>query len=161
MEFLAHIEGGYRWPGPFQPWEIHPALNHLPIAFLLAAVVVEWYAWLRGRPFFSFSGIGSPRTFHAQLAAAGGQPAGSRAFPDHHAYTDADITSLVRDARACGAEMLLTTEKDWVLLRLGEPLSVTLTTKVLVLGPWTSVGDQVSRPLPPLTMTPLGPLTRE
>jgi tetraacyldisaccharide 4'-kinase len=76
----------------------------------------EPIAWLRGRSFFSFSGIGSPRTFHAQLAAIGGQPAGSRAFPDHHEYTDADIASLVHDARACGAEVLLTTEKDWVKL---------------------------------------------
>jgi tetraacyldisaccharide 4'-kinase len=76
----------------------------------------EPIAWLRGRPFFSFSGIGSPRSFHAQLAAVGGQPAGSRSFPDHHEYTDAEIADLVRDARACGAEMLLTTEKDWVKL---------------------------------------------
>jgi tetraacyldisaccharide 4'-kinase len=76
----------------------------------------EPIGWLRGRPFFSFAGIGSPRTFHAQLAAVGGQPAGSRAFPDHHEYTDVDIASLIQDARACGAEVLLTTEKDWVKL---------------------------------------------
>jgi uncharacterized membrane protein len=47
---LAHAEGGYGWGGPFEPWEIHPALNHLPIAFLLGGVALDLYAWGRGRP---------------------------------------------------------------------------------------------------------------
>lgn len=50
MAILAHTEGGYGWGGPFEPWEIHPALNHLPIAFLLGGVAVDSYAWWRGRP---------------------------------------------------------------------------------------------------------------
>ena len=70
--------------------------------------------WIMGRPFFSFSGIGSPRTFHDQLVRAGGKPAGSRAFPDHHEYDASDLAALARDAAAAGAEALLTTEKDWV-----------------------------------------------
>ena len=71
---------------------------------------------LRGRPFFSFSGIGNPRSFYDQLVRTGGEPAGSRAFPDHHEYTDADLAALARDAKATGAQVLLTTEKDWVKL---------------------------------------------
>ena len=71
---------------------------------------------LVGRKFFSVSGIGSPRTFHDQLIRAGGQPVGSRAFPDHHEYAESDLAALVRDASAAGAEVLLTTEKDWVKL---------------------------------------------
>ena len=71
---------------------------------------------LAGRKFFSFSGIGSPKSFHDQLVRAGGTPVGTRAFPDHHEYTAADVTALSRDAAAVGAEVLLTTEKDWVKL---------------------------------------------
>lgn len=50
MALLAHSESGYGWGGPFEPWEIHPALNHMPIAFLLGGVVLDLYAWIRGRP---------------------------------------------------------------------------------------------------------------
>ncbi len=50
MSLFADASEGVRWEGPFQPWEIHPALNHLPIAFLLGAVALEWYVWLRRRP---------------------------------------------------------------------------------------------------------------
>jgi len=47
---LAHDESAYGWGGPFEPWEIHPALNHLPIAFLLGGVALDFYASWRGRP---------------------------------------------------------------------------------------------------------------
>ncbi|WP_425399054.1 DUF2231 domain-containing protein [Aeoliella sp.] len=50
LAILAHTEGGYGWGSPFEPWEFHPALNHLPIAFLLGGVAVDLYAWWRGRP---------------------------------------------------------------------------------------------------------------
>lgn len=35
--------------GMFPPWEFHPATVHFPIAFLLGAVVLDLYAWRRGR----------------------------------------------------------------------------------------------------------------
>ena len=38
-------------------------------------------------------------------------------YPDHHWFTPADLRELVQDARAAGAEGLITTEKDWVRLR--------------------------------------------
>jgi len=47
---LAHSGGGYGWGGPIQPWELHPAIVHLPIAFLLGGVALDLYAWWRGRP---------------------------------------------------------------------------------------------------------------
>lgn len=49
MVLLGHTESGSGWGGPFEPWEIHPALNHLPIAFLLGGVALDLYAWWRGR----------------------------------------------------------------------------------------------------------------
>lgn len=69
---------------------------------------------LAGRRWFAFSGIGNPETFVKQLAAARGTCAGSRAFPDHHDYTDQDVRTLKSDAAAAGADLLVTTEKDWV-----------------------------------------------
>ena len=37
-------------------------------------------------------------------------------FPDHHDYSEADISSLVHEARTSGATGLITTEKDQVKL---------------------------------------------
>lgn len=50
MIVLAHSDGGHGWGGPVEPWEIHPALNHFPIAFLVGGVALDLYAWWRGRP---------------------------------------------------------------------------------------------------------------
>jgi tetraacyldisaccharide-1-P 4'-kinase len=35
-----------------------------------------------------------------------------RAFPDHHRYTPRDFERLEKGADGCGAEVLVTTEKD-------------------------------------------------
>jgi tetraacyldisaccharide 4'-kinase len=72
---------------------------------------------LRGRRVFVFCGIGNPQGFHEQLLAHGAMDAGTRWFGDHHAYTPQDVTELRASAVAAGAEMLVTTEKDWVKLR--------------------------------------------
>ncbi len=49
MNILAHTEAGHGWGGPFEPWELHPILNHFPIAFLLGGLALELYAGWRGR----------------------------------------------------------------------------------------------------------------
>jgi len=46
--------------------------------------------------------------------------------------------------------------KRWVALRLGEPLSKTRTTMLLLLGPWPTAGVQLKRPLAGSRVAPLG-----
>jgi tetraacyldisaccharide 4'-kinase len=73
-----------------------------------------------GRRTVAFCGIGNPAGFVASLATAGVTVAGSRAFADHHAYTANNLVGLRDEAAAAGAEVLVTTEKDWVKVeRLG------------------------------------------
>jgi tetraacyldisaccharide 4'-kinase len=69
---------------------------------------------LADTPFFAFCGIGNPNTFHQQLIRFGGRYTGSRWFADHHSYTESDWQALVREAISSNAQMLITTEKDWV-----------------------------------------------
>lgn len=83
---------------------------------------------LSGRRVLAFCGIGDPQTFERQLRAAGAEVVGSQFFPDHYAYRDADAAELQREASGRGAEVLVTTEKDWVkfsrLPRVGTALPV-------------------------------------
>jgi tetraacyldisaccharide 4'-kinase len=71
---------------------------------------------LRGRNWFAFCGIGDPDSFHRQLQSAGGSAAGHRWFADHHHYTPDELKALRREAAAAGADVLVTTEKDWAKL---------------------------------------------
>lgn len=50
-----------------------------------------------GRPVIAICGVGDPEAFAAQLAGAGAAVT-LRAFPDHHAFDDGDVASLVRGA---------------------------------------------------------------
>jgi tetraacyldisaccharide 4'-kinase len=71
---------------------------------------------LAGRRYFAFCGIGNPEAFAWQLESAGGTRAGSHWFADHHAYTESDLRELRASARTAGADVMITTEKDWVKL---------------------------------------------
>ena len=71
---------------------------------------------LSGKNYFAFCGIGSPASFFWRLGNLGGTSVGTRALDDHHEYTEPEINRLVEAAKSAGAEMLITTAKDWVKL---------------------------------------------
>lgn len=60
----------------------------------------------------AFCGLGNPESFFTQLRHYGLTPAFTRTFADHHSYSQSDIEALVIEARAQGAECLITTAKD-------------------------------------------------
>jgi len=69
---------------------------------------------LRGKAVTVFCGIGNPRAFFADLRTWGFTVVAEDAFPDHHTYTEEDLSRLSEKARRAGAAALLTTEKDAV-----------------------------------------------
>ena len=69
---------------------------------------------LIGTPLGVFSALGNPTIFEDDLANLGANLVFKKQFPDHHRYTAADIAALVADAKAAGAQRLVTTEKDAV-----------------------------------------------
>jgi tetraacyldisaccharide 4'-kinase len=66
----------------------------------------------------AFCGIGNPEGFRRTLEALSVNVAGFRAFRDHHAYSASDVADLGRWAGSLGADLLLTTQKDSVKLRV-------------------------------------------
>jgi tetraacyldisaccharide 4'-kinase len=71
---------------------------------------------LAGKRYFAFCGIGAPESFFRELGEHAGICCGVREFDDHHDYTEADLSAIGEAARQAGAEMVITTEKDWVKL---------------------------------------------
>jgi len=82
------------WHGPV--WRFHRRMETPQVAGPVAA----------------FCGIARPEQFFAGLQAAGLFLATRVAFPDHHRYTARDIKQLLSSARADGAKVLITTQKD-------------------------------------------------
>ena len=80
------------------------------------------------QPVAAFCGLGNPNAFRGTLAALGYSPQDFRTYPDHHNYTKSDVDALRNWADALPANAaVLTTQKDWVKLRLndlaGRPLA--------------------------------------
>ncbi len=71
----------------------------------------------------AFAGIGRPEKFFASLRALGADIVDARAYPDHNAYTAAEIARLKARARDAGAA-LITTEKDYVRLTDAERVGI-------------------------------------
>ena len=71
---------------------------------------------LKTSTWFAACGIGDPQSFLRQLESVGGRPAGFRWFADHHRYTAGDLADVRRRARDVGADLIVTTEKDWTKL---------------------------------------------
>ena len=65
---------------------------------------------LRCMKVFLFAGIGNPEGFARQFPKRVGQ----HWFNDHWWYGTDDLEGLVREAEQAGADLMVTTEKDWV-----------------------------------------------
>lgn len=68
------------------------------------------------RPLVAFCGVGNPQSFFDHLRREGARLAFTRTFADHHNYNQSELDALVREAKAAGAEGLITTAKDAIKL---------------------------------------------
>ncbi|WP_284246892.1 tetraacyldisaccharide 4'-kinase, partial [Methylobacterium haplocladii] len=70
---------------------------------------------LDGRAVVAFAGIGRPEKFFETVRRCGARLAATRAFPDHHRFSERELAGLAETALRLGA-VLVTTEKDAVRL---------------------------------------------
>jgi tetraacyldisaccharide 4'-kinase len=72
----------------------------------------------------ALAGIAEPRRFFTEARASGWTIARELTFRDHHPYSRRDVERIVAAARASGARMVLTTEKDLVRLLPFRPFAL-------------------------------------
>ena len=104
--------------GRLQKLGFGPRIGQAIWRFRREMVAPEIPESLAQRPVVAFCGIARPEQFFAGLTQKGLQVAASRAFPDHHRFTQADVAMLRRELKSTGSGALVTTAKD--LVRLGE-----------------------------------------
>jgi tetraacyldisaccharide 4'-kinase len=91
---------------------------HRPMELVNHERLTKPLSWVRQRPVIAFCGLGNPEAFQRTLQTVGATAHEFRTFPDHHAYTRADIEDLRAWARQQATDCLvLTTQKDLVKLR--------------------------------------------
>jgi tetraacyldisaccharide 4'-kinase len=90
---------------------------------------------LRGVACFMFSAIGNPERFATDLVSAGARLVGERRFRDHHRYTRHELGEIVQSAREARADVLVTTEKDFVRLHADPDAAKLLTGELLLWVP--------------------------
>jgi tetraacyldisaccharide 4'-kinase len=66
----------------------------------------------------AFCGLGNPEGFRRTLGQLDLDLGEFRTFPDHHPYSRADVASLAQWAAGSGVQVVLTTQKDLVKLRV-------------------------------------------
>ncbi|MBN1510269.1 MAG: tetraacyldisaccharide 4'-kinase [Sedimentisphaerales bacterium] len=100
---------------------------------------------LQGKKVFAFCGLGNPASFRRTVEACGCELVGSQTFNDHHAYTDRDLADIHHKARSHGAQLLLTSQKDWTkIARLALPLNPPLLAYLVVELRFTAGGESVT-----------------
>ncbi len=67
---------------------------------------------LAKRRVLAFCGLGLPEKFFAGLRERGAETVACRPFPDHYAWTEDELDTILKDARELKA-LPVTTEKDW------------------------------------------------
>jgi len=88
--------------------------QHAPAGLIMADGSRRDAASLKGQDIAAACGIGNPEAFRLTLERGGARVRLFDAFPDHHAYTTADLDRLLRTAEAAGLKTLVTTGKDYV-----------------------------------------------
>jgi len=68
---------------------------------------------LKGKKVFAFCGIGNPDAFFNTIKNLGAELSGSKIYDDHYHYTDACLSKISEQAEELGADLILTTQKDW------------------------------------------------
>ena len=97
----------------FNPAAVVSRSSHVPICAKTTDGKETGIEQLKGKRVFAFCGIGNPDAFLKTVRSMGSVPVGSIRYDDHHHYTKACLDEIRERAEELGAELILTTQKDW------------------------------------------------
>jgi tetraacyldisaccharide 4'-kinase len=99
---------------------------------------------LSGRDVAAFAGLANNERFFSTLKSLGARIVARKSFRDHMTYDESDIEDLLEMKRSSGADLLVTTEKDWVKL---PPLDIAVLTVEAVVSPLAEFHAELIRRL--------------
>lgn len=103
------------------PAKVQASTRHQPTELIRMGDVPTSVDTLQGRLVGAFCGIGNPTAFRQTLESLGATVSAFRSYPDHHAYTRDDVEDLRHWVTTLPAgAWVMTTQKDWVKLRLAD-----------------------------------------
>jgi tetraacyldisaccharide 4'-kinase len=88
-----------------------------------------------GQSAFAVAGVAAPERFFEDLQRLGCAIVGTRAFADHHAYSRRDVSGMAEAARRAGAQLIVTTEKDYVRMLPWRPFPMRVECAALTMEP--------------------------
>ncbi len=74
-------------------------------------------SWLQGKRVYGFCAIGNPQSFESTIRELCAEVIQFRTFPDHHAYTQAELDNIVSEAGSLNVDVILVTQKDAVKIK--------------------------------------------
>lgn len=103
--------------------EINPRViiarsTHKPVCAKMLKEKELSIAEIQKKKIYAFCGIGNPMAFISTLEKTGMEVVGYKFFNDHEEYSKEALREVTRFAEEKGAELLLTTQKDWVKIAL-------------------------------------------
>lgn len=112
-------------PEGYQPLEkkiheIHPSAqvfhcHYEPVSLVGPKEEQEEVYSLKGKKILALSGVADPQSFSSMLRKSGMKIVKEATFPDHHLYTNKDLSSVEEKSKR--VDCIVTTEKDMVKLK--------------------------------------------
>jgi tetraacyldisaccharide 4'-kinase len=118
-----------------------PAATKAPFDQLSEQPCADDFNFLTGRTVMAFSGIARNDDFRQTVEALDCKATGFLEFPDHHRYSEMDISRITQAAKKTTAEILITTEKDYARI----PADTVWPLDLIVIGVRISFGEDEQR----------------
>lgn len=91
--------------------------EHKPVSCRLLSGERKPLSLVSGKKLFGFCAIANPKSFEETISSAGAELAGFESYRDHYRYKSSDIMKIKENAGKCGADWIVTTEKDIIKLK--------------------------------------------